>query len=405
VVPGLAVRVTDKGSKSYVLIARYPGSEKNRPTRRALGDVGALTLASARDKAREWLRLLKTGVDPKDIEEAQRKAEAEKRLASERAKQNTFAAVVDIFLKEYVHGRKMRRAKAVERRIKSELIPHWGDKPIQSITRDDVEDVIDGIVKRPAPRYAHNVFDDTKMIFGWCVDVVKRDRPYKLTASPCDRIKPGKLIGAKKVRTRVLSDEELRALWKACDRIKYPFGPLGALIMLTGVRLNEAAGARWGEFDGVWTIPAERFKSGQQHRLPITDDMRTLLGGLPKFKSGDFLFSSRYGDKPVSGFSKAKRAIDKHMPADIEPWSFHDVRRSVRTRLSGLQIPTRDRKASVPIPDHVAEMVIGHGRRGLARVYDQEKYEFEIRAALEAWQARLRRIANPQKNVVPLKHA
>src|SRR5262249_71645 len=137
IVPGLAVRVTDRGSKSYVLAVRYPGS--SNPTRRALGDVGELTLISARDKAREWLRLIQTGVDPKDIEEAQRKAEAEKRLAAERAKQNTFAAVVEIFVVEYVRGR-MRQAKAVERRIRAELIPHWADKPIQSITRDDVED-------------------------------------------------------------------------------------------------------------------------------------------------------------------------------------------------------------------------------------------------------------------------
>ncbi len=105
---------------------------------------------AARDKAREWLRLIKTGVDPKEIEEAQRKAEADKRLAVERAKQNSFV-VVEIFLDEYVHGRKMRRAKVVERRIQSELIPHWGNKPIQSITRDDIEDLISDIVKRPAP--------------------------------------------------------------------------------------------------------------------------------------------------------------------------------------------------------------------------------------------------------------
>jgi integrase len=231
---------------------------------------------------------------------------------------------------------------------------------------------------------------------------VKRDRPYKLTASPCDRIKPGKLIGAKKVRTRVLADDELRTLWKACDEIKYPFGPLVQMLMLTGVRLNEAAGAQREEFNGIWAIPAERYKSGQEHRLPITDDMRELLKALPEFKSGDHLFSTTSGKKPVSGFSKAKARIDELMPAGTEPWTFHDIRRSVRTRLSGLQIPTRDRKSTVPIPDHVAEMVIGHGRKGLQRVYDQEKYEFEIREALEAWQARLRLIINPPANVVSM---
>jgi integrase len=389
IVPGLAVRVTDKGSKSYVLTARYPGSLN--PTRRALGDVGAVSLADVRTRARAWLALIKTGVDPKGIEEAQRKAEGDKRLAALRETQATFEAVVGIFLDEYVRPRQ-RQAAAVERRLKAELIPHWAGRSIHSITRDDVEDLIRGIVRRPAPRYAFNVLDDMRMLFGWCVDVVPRDKPYKLTASPCDRIKPGKLIGPKNVRTRVLSDAELKALWEACDEIGYPYGPLIRTLMLTGVRLNEAAGARWPEFNGVWVIPAARFKSGQEHRLPITQDMQAHLDGLPRFKSGEHLFSARYGVHPVASFGAPKERIDKLMPAGTEPWVFHDIRRTVRTRLSALQIA-----------DHVAEMVIGHGRKGLARVYDQYRYEAEIRAALEAWQALLRRIINPQENVVPLK--
>jgi integrase len=174
------------------------------------------------------------------------------------------------------------------------------------------------------------------------------------------------------------------------------------MLMLTGVRLTEASGAQWREFNSVWTVPAKRFKSGQEHRLPITRDMRVLLDGLPRFKSGDFLFSASWGKTPLHGFSKAKARIDALMPDGIEPWNFHDVRRTVRTRLSGLQIATRDGKSTVPIPDHVAELCIGHSRRGLQRVYDQEKYEPEIRAALEAWQTRLHLIVNPQDNVVSL---
>jgi hypothetical protein len=392
IVPGLAVRVTDKGQRTFVLTARYPGSDN--PTRRAIGDVGAITLADAREKAREWLRLLKTGVDPKDIEEAQREAEAERRLVTERAAQNTFGAIAEIFLKEYVHGRNMRRARHVETRVRNELLPHWKDKPVQSITRDDVEDLIGDIVKRPAPRYAHNVLDDIKMFFGWCVDVVKRDKPYKLATSPCDRIKPAKLIGEKKVRTRVFDDAELRALWKACETVGYPYGSAVQLLMLVGCRLNEAAGAARHEFNGGWVIPAERFKSGQEHPLPITKDMRVLLDSLPEFKSGDYLFSACYGKRPVNGFSKTKQRIDKLMPADTAPWTFHDIRRTVRSRLSALHVP-----------DHVAEIVIGHGRKGMARVYDQHRYEAEIRKVLEAWQSLLRQIVNPQKNVVPLKRA
>jgi hypothetical protein len=70
--------------------------------------------------------------------------------------------------------------------------------------------------------------------------------------------------------------------------------------------------------------------------------------------------------------------------ATLPPFVIHDLRRTVRTRLSSLRIP-----------DAVAEMVIGHGRKGLQRVYDQHKFIDEMREALEAWNARLRAIVNP----------
>jgi integrase len=250
--------------------------------------------------------------------------------------------------------------------------------------------LIRDIAERPAPRYAHNIFDDVRALFGWCVDVADRRAPYKLAASPCDRIKPTKLIGRKAVRTRVLTDSELQLLWQVTEAIGYPAGPAVRLLMLTGCRLSEVAGAQRQEFNGIWIIPAARFKSGQEHRLPITDDMRALLDELPKSKAGDFLFSNSDGARPIGGFSHVKRHIDELM-GDVAPWSFHDLRRTLRTRLAALRVD-----------DKVAELVIGHGKRGLDRVYEQHKFEDEVRDALEAWQAKLRAIVSPPDNVVAL---
>ena len=73
-VPGLALRVTSAGHRSFVLVARYPLKPKN-PTRRALGDYGEITLDQAREKARGWLALIRKGVDPKVDEARQRAAE------------------------------------------------------------------------------------------------------------------------------------------------------------------------------------------------------------------------------------------------------------------------------------------------------------------------------------------
>jgi hypothetical protein len=84
-VPGLGVRVNDKGLKTFVLLTRYPGSPN--PTRRALGEYGAMSLEAARQKARHWQELIRRGVDPKDEEERVRRSENERR-------ENSFAKVV-----------------------------------------------------------------------------------------------------------------------------------------------------------------------------------------------------------------------------------------------------------------------------------------------------------------------
>jgi integrase len=185
-------------------------------------------------------------------------------------------------------------------------------------------------------------------------------------------------------------------------------------LMLTGARLDEVAGARWREFDWprrLWSVPAERYKSKAEHIVPLSNDAVALFDNLPRWSNGDYLFSTRVGrkpddtkaskrarkkpdgKKPVNGFSKAKARIDAHI-GEVPHWVLHDIRRTVRTRLSALRIP-----------DPIAEMVIGHAKKGLARVYDQHKYVDEMREALEAWSACLRRIVRPPDNVVEFPKA
>ena len=100
-VPGLAVRVTDKGTRTYVLTTRYPGS--SNPTRRALGEVGELGLAEARQKAREWLRQIGMGVDPTAEARRERAAEQERRA-------NTFAVAAGVLTRRLISQRKGARA-------------------------------------------------------------------------------------------------------------------------------------------------------------------------------------------------------------------------------------------------------------------------------------------------------
>src|SRR5262245_2570325 len=130
IVPGFGIRVTDKSAKdsggkiraatkTFILTARYPGF--SQPTRGVLGSYGALTLETARDKARGWIELIKKSIDPREKEKQERVAEQQKR-------KNTFAAVAEDFIAEKLPGE--RKGKEVERDLRRQLIPVLGDLPI-----------------------------------------------------------------------------------------------------------------------------------------------------------------------------------------------------------------------------------------------------------------------------------
>jgi len=388
VVPGLCVTVTDRGHKSLALIARFPGSAN--PTRRKLGDYGALSLADARTKARRWLELLDRGVDPREEEERQRAAEL-------RQRQNTFAAVAEDFIKDKLPGE--RKGREVERDIRREFLPRWGRLPISQITDAHILDVVKAAKNRGAPYQAHNLLTTARRLFSWAID----QRAYGLENSPCDRLRPKKIIGKKDPRTRVLVNDEWRALWRATERLGYPYGPLFQLLALTGQRKSEVGEARWREFDldqKLWTIPAARMKADAAHEVPLADSVIEILTSLPRFNKGDHLFSTDFGAKPVNGFSKGKARLDKAMAVElgreIEPFVIHDIRRSMRTGLSAL-----------PVSDLVRELVIAHTKPGLHKIYDQHAYQQEKRHALELWAARLRAIVADARsdNVVALHGA
>lgn len=379
IAPNLRIR-PNKGGHSFVYYGRLGGV----PTRRTIGIVGRITLAEARAKAREWAEAAEQGIDP--AEEARKaRLEEEGRI--------TFPQAVDEYISKQV--KKHRRAKDTERELRNYLLPRWERKALADITKADVRKLIEEIMARGAERQAHNVFGLCRTFFNWCLET---DR---LQASPCAGLRPRKLIGEKAIRTRVLDDAELRAVWNAASETSYPYGPFIKLLLLTGARKSEASDAAWSEFGdlekGAWMVPEERFKSGVTHRVPLSKDAVALLRDLPRWGGSDFVFSFD-GEKPMNGHSKSKLRLDGTVNALLSrecEWQVHDLRRTVRTRLAGLGVA-----------DTVAEQIIGHGRKGLARVYDQHQYEPEQREALEKWAARLRAIVTPPpENVADLEEA
>jgi len=136
------------------------------------------------------------------------KAEEERlRRIELRKQQTTFAAVAEDYLELHVKGQ--RRASDSEREIRKELLGPLGDRPIASITREDMVLLVDSVARRPAPYLAHIVLGHARSLFNWAIN----RGTYGLETSPCDRVKPAALIGPKQPRQRILSDDELRALW------------------------------------------------------------------------------------------------------------------------------------------------------------------------------------------------
>jgi integrase len=372
------------GERTFVLLARF--QHDGNPTRRALGTYPALGLAGARDKARKWRELIGRGIDPAQEEERTRAAELRKQRV-------TFAAIAEDFIAEKLPTES--KGYEVARDIRRVFIPIWGKRPAADITALDVRTVIRAVKAEGKTYQAHNLLGYVRRLYNWAIN----QHVYGIETSPCDRLAAESIIGNRPPRTRILNDAELRAGWQATDKLGYPYGPLFKLLMLTGARRSEVSGAVWSEFDltkKLWSIPPERTKAEAAHIVPLSDDAMAVITSLPRFKAGDHLFSASYGVKSAHSHDKAKRRLDAEMAkliGDFPDFIIHDIRRTVRTQLSA--IPN--------VSDLVRELVIGHTKPGLHKVYDQFAYLDEKRFALDSWAARLRSIVEPPPaNVVAL---
>ena len=219
-------------------------------------------------------------------------------------------------------------------------MPRWGKRPIASITQRDVIELLDLIVDRGPPVLANRVLAIVRKLFNWCCE------RGTLQTSPCDRVKAP---APELKRDRVLTDAELALIWNGAGSLGYPFGPFTQLLILIGQRREEVAGMRWSELDSdmtMWTLPAARAKNNVQHQVPIVPWVRAILGSLPRIEGSDYILTTT-GRNSISGYSKAKAALDKaatalngHTP--IPPWVVHDVRRTVATRMAklGVALPT-----------------------------------------------------------------
>lgn len=193
-------------------------------------------------------------------------------------------------------------------------------------------------------------------------------------------------------RERSLNDDELKAVWCACDALGYPAGSLFRLLILTGARRDEVREMQWREVDldrGLWTLPAIRSKNKRPHIIPLPLAAIDILRALPRFDDdedgGDFIFTTTNGRSAYSNVIKPKAMLDKL--SGVKGWTLHDLRRTVATGMGLLGIS-----------GETIARVLNHSERAIAGVtarYARADHTPAKRAALEAWANHVERLIEP----------
>ena len=250
-----------------------------------------------------------------------------------------------------------------------DVLPELGPVTIDAITKSDIRSIIDGIVARGAPIHANRVLAYLRRLFNWAVE------QDIIAVSPAERIKAPT---AERSRDRTLSAAELAAVWRATASLGAPFDACFQLLILTGQRRNELAGAQWTEFDlqrGEWTIPASRAKNGSTHLVHLSPAAITILTGISKHHGSPYVFTTT-GITPISGFSKIKGKLD--LASGVSGWTIHDLRRTFATIGTG----------ELGIDPVVMDKILNHRAgvvTGVAAVYQRHKYMDQRRAAMMQW--------------------
>jgi len=387
---GLYLQIHPSGVKSWAYRYRFAGKSRKLTIGTACTEKGVevIGIGDARDIADEARVSVAKRVDPIEVEREKRRA-ADKATA-----EDTLGAIAGRYVKQHKHHRSSEHRKKVFERL---IFPTLSDRQIASIKRSEITALLDEVAETRGPVMADYVLTTLRGLLNW--HAVRSDD----FVSP---IRPGMARTTIKgrARKRILSENEIRALWRAADEVGM-FGRYIQFVLLTATRRNEAAHMRQAEIEaGEWTIPAPRYKTAIDHLIPLSSDAIAVLANVPKLGRGDLIFTPD-GKRPLSGFGCRKEAFDRAMlehlrkiaeeagddPAGVllERWTLHDLRRTARTLMSQAGIPS----------DH-AEAALGHVKRGVEGTYDRHQYRAEKKAAFAKLAELIDRIVNPGANVV-----
>ena len=314
------------------------------------------------------------GIDPAA---GKRAIKEEQRLAA-LAVEDTFHSVAERFLK--LEGPKLRSVDQYKKTLERLVYKPLGPRPIADIKRSEIVKLLDAIEEDRGPVAAHSVLAIIRRIMSW---YAARSDDFR---SPIVR-GMGRVNIKARSRSRVLSDDEIRAVWKAAERTEGPFGYIVRLLLLTGARRTEVAQMRWAELSGSdWLLPPERNKVKVPLLRPLSVAALEVIAKTPK-TSDTFVFSID-GAHPVSDYNHPKQKLDAK--SGVAGWTLHDLRRTARSLMSRAGVRSED-----------AEACLGHALRGIEHTYNKHKFYLEKKCAYEALSALLDRIRiNPPEGKV-----
>jgi integrase len=297
----------------------------------------------------------------------------------------SFKEIADSWIKRHVEANKLRSRPDIERILVKYVYPRWKDRPFLEIRRRDVNELLDHVADDHGLSQADAVLAQIRGIMAW---YQTRDENY---VSPI--VRGMRRNKNRKARDRTLSDDEIRAVWKAAEECG-TFGAFVKVALLTAQRRDKIATMKWSDVvDGVWTIAANDREKGTAGKIKLPNLALDIIEAQPKIAGNPHVFAAR-GHGPFNSWAQRKKEMDKRLP-DMPRWVIHDLRRTARSLMSRANVP-RD----------IAERVLGHAIPGVEGVYDRHRYDEQKADALNRLAALIEKIINPPKdNVVVIASA
>lgn len=361
--PGLRFRLTPHGRATWMFEKRV----KNGPKRKHTLGIWpyTLSLSDARKLAREIAVEADRGID-RVAEQRAAKARKAVEAASRVSVRDAIASYSDLHLATIKTGAERRR------QLEQSLAPHL-DQSVGDLSRIDLQRAVDRKADTGARAYANRIRAALVAFANWCFIRGYIKEPIGAGIAKATR---------ETARDRVLSLDEVRAIWHATFDMGPVWGPFFRLMLLTGQRRGEISNLRWSEVDldaAQIAKPASRTKNGKPHTTHLP---ALALEELKALKNtgveGEYVFSFD-GQSPVANPSHAKAKLDKRLGDEVAPWRLHDVRTAMATAL-----------AQAGIPENVTDRILNHAASGsapsaVARVYNQADLLPQRASALDQW--------------------